>query len=375
MRHLHFVQSLEPLQGGGLGLAALQLHLEMRKSGRSRLLTSRSTPFNHEWPDVLQGMRRGPEKFYYSPEIAAAASLEVSAADWVQGHGLYTACNWLIGRELRRQGKPLVYHLHGFFDPWILGRSRWKKRLAHFLFENANFSAVKFWRVLTSKEADQTRAYGLRQPVEILPNGIDLADGDISSFPPASIHLHLNKVRSKRLLFLSRIHPKKGLDLLIPAWGRLAVEFPDWELVLVGPDEGGYQFLVEKMIRETGTEDSCRIFPSVFGEEKHAVFRTADAFVLPSHSEGFPMSILEAAAHSLPVIQTTECNFPELSACGGAWECLPTVEDLHHTLHLALSADDSERTQRGKLGRELIESRYTWKKIAASLEAACEAHA
>lgn len=374
MRHLHFVQSLEPLQGGGLGLAALQLHLELRNRGGSRLLATRAPGFRHEWPDVVQGARRGPEKFFYSPQMAALAREEVGQADGVHGHGFYTAPNWLIGREARRAAKMLVYHLHGFLDPWILRRSRGKKWLAHLFFENANFRAVRFWRALTAKEAEQARCYGLKQPVEVVPNGIDLAEVDAASPSPPPIP-HLARSRPRRILFLARIHPKKGLDLLIPAWGKLAPAFRDWELVIAGPDEGGYQSEVEIMIRQAGIQDSCRIFPSVFGVEKHAVLRSADLFVLPSHSEGFPMAVLEAAAHRLPVLQTTECNFSELARAEGAWECAPTVADVQETLRAALEAGDDERRQRGLRGREVIESGYTWKRVASLLEAACLAHA
>ena len=90
--------------------------------------------------------------------------------------GFYVGTNLILGGEARRQGKPLVYHAHGFFEPWILNRSRWKKQLAHWLFENANFRQVKLWRALTSKEASQIRAQGIKAPVVIVPNGLDLDD-------------------------------------------------------------------------------------------------------------------------------------------------------------------------------------------------------
>ncbi|MBJ7328007.1 MAG: glycosyltransferase [Chthoniobacterales bacterium] len=152
------------------------------------------------------------------------------------------------------------------------------------------------------------------------------------------------------MLFLSRIHAKKGLDLLVPAWGRLTKEFPDWELVIVGPDEGGYQAMVEKMIADCGCGETCWIHPAVSGAEKHALLRTADLFVLPSYSEGFPMAVLEAAAHRIPVVQTDECNFPELTAAGGAWECRPELDSVEKTLRSALTAEDAERAERGLKG-------------------------
>jgi glycosyltransferase involved in cell wall biosynthesis len=170
---------------------------------------------------------------------------------------------------------------------------------------------------------------------------------------------------------LSRIHAKKGLDLLVPAWGKLTKEFPDWELLIVGPDEGGYQATVEKMIAESGCGETCWIHPAVSGAEKHALLRTADLFVLPSYSEGFPMAVLEAAAHRIPVVQTDECNFPELIAAGGAWECRPERESVEKALREALTADDAERTERGLRGRELVEKSYSWSKLADRVLETC----
>ena len=395
--HLHFVQSLEPLQGAGLGQAALSLHLAMRgetKSSRdqktkrlapsplphaskSMLLATRAADFDRTWPDVIQGVRKGSAKAYYAPELKRLAAEAVEQAEWFHGHGLYVWTNMWLGGEARKRGKPLVYHPHGFFDPWILRRSPGKKRLAHWLFEDKNIEHVRWWRALSNKEAEQIRAVvGDRAVVHVIPNGVDLDEVDaIDTARVAGGELKVKgndgeagtsdsqlftsygawtrRRRPKRLLFLSRIHAKKGLDLLVPAWGKLSKEFPDWELLIVGPDEGGYQATVEKVIAESGCSETCWIHPAVSGAEKHALLRTADLFVLPSHSEGFPMAVLEAAAHRIPVVQTDECNFPELTAAGGAWECRPESESVERALREALTADDAAGVRRGGRRRPL----------------------
>jgi glycosyltransferase involved in cell wall biosynthesis len=434
--HLHFVQSLEPLQGAGLGQAALSLHLAIRrgKSGQcsvdsvqsdpppasvsqphaprfrlhassphapnSVLLATRATDFDQVWPDVIQGVRRWHPKMFYAPELKRLAAEAVEEAEWFHGHGLYVWLNMWLGGEARKRGKPLVYHPHGFFDPWILRRSRGKKRLAHWLFEDKNIAHVRWWRALSNKEAEQIRdVVGDRAVVHVIPNGIDIAEVDaldtheVDSFqfsvgsaePEASdgkgketkrlidqeTPCWTRRRRPKRLLFLSRIHAKKGLDLLVPAWGKLTKEFPDWELLVVGPDEGGYQATVEKMIADCGCSRTCWIHPAVSGAEKHALLRTADLFVLPSYSEGFPMAVLEAAAHRIPVVQTDECNFPELTAAGGAWECRPECESVEIALRSALTAEDAECAERGLRGRELVERSYSWDQVADRVIAAC----
>ena len=130
---------------------------------------------------------------------------------------------------------------------------------------------------------------------------------------------------------------------------------------------------MEKMIAESGCGETCWIHPAVSGAEKHALLRTADLFVLPSYSEGFPMAVLEAAAHRIPVVQTDECNFPELTAAGGAWECRAEQDAVQRALREALSAEDAERAEAGRKGRELVERSYSWDQIAEQVLVACRA--
>lgn len=305
--HLHFVQSLEPLQGAGLGQAALSLHLAMRgKSGerhtadgirsealnselrapRSMLLATRAADFGQTWPDVIQGVRKGHPKMFYAPGLKRLTAEAVEQAEWFHGHGLYVWTNMWLGGEARKRGKALVYHPHGFFDPWILRRSPGKKRIAHWLFEDKNIAHVRWWRALSNKEAEQIRAVvGDRAVVHVIPNGVDLDEVDaIDTARVTSDEWRVTsgggeagtsdsqlstrndawtrRRRPKRLLFLSRIHRKKGIDMLVPAWGKLTREFPDWELLIVGPDEGGYQATVEKMISDCGCGETCWIHPA-----------------------------------------------------------------------------------------------------------------
>lgn len=373
MKHLHFVQSLETLQGGGLGAAALQLHLALRKSGNSSLVATRSPEFDGSWDGCHQEVRSGPPALYYSKAMSRSAPELVGNADWVHGHGLHVYLNYIFGKESRRQGKPCVIHAHGFLDPWILGRSRMKKRLVGLLFERRNLREARFMRALTTKEERQIRQAGIKCPVEVIPNGIDLEE--IDATPEGGSGVHFEKKRPKRLMFLSRIHPKKGLDLLVPAWEKLSAEFTDWELAIVGPDEGGYQSEVEAMIRACSVQDSCTVLPPVSGATKHQVFKAADLFVLPSYSEGFPMAALEALAHRVPSVVTTECNLDNFASRGAVWECEPKRADLEATLKIAMKADAAERAQRSELGRRMLEEGYGWNQVARRLEEACHAHA
>lgn len=368
LQHLHFVQSLDPLQGGGLGLAAFELHESFLKRNLPSLLVSTTgetstslLPHTREYP------RRGPANAFYSPVLAREADQLLADADVLHGHGFYVSPNWILGTRGSRRGIPLVYHAHGFFEPWILQRSRWKKKLAHLLFENQNFACARLWRALTNKEADQIRAQGIAAPIVVAPNGIRLERFDNVPFSPV-------RKERRRLLFLGRLHPKKGIDLLLRAWSCLAPRHPDWELMIAGPDENGYLATLQSLVRELNLEESVSFPGTVTGTEKVLLLKSADLFALTSRSEGFSVAILEAMACRLPVLLTEPCNFPELPAAGGGLECAADPEGVLKGLTEALSVSDQERRQRGEAARRLVQSRYTWAAVSKTILDACEQH-
>ena len=170
---------------------------------------------------------------------------------------------WL-GEEVKKRNLKLIYHPHGFFDPWILKRSKFKKYLAKILFENRNFNNVVLWRALTQKEANQIReTIGGNVNVQVIPNGINLQEidniiknidkhninEDLSSGNESNIEeLNCFSFKRKEDYFFGRLHQKKGLVNLITAWGRVTDKFKNWELSIVGPDQNGYKKILQKTI-------------------------------------------------------------------------------------------------------------------------------
>ncbi len=368
MRHLHFVQSLEPQQGGGLGRAALELHSQFLADGeKSTLVATRAADFHETWPDVVQHARIGLQKFYYTPRLHATAAQTFPNIDIVHGHGFYVGPNYVFGKKARATQKPLVYHVQGIFEPWILHRSPVKKRIARWWFEDANIRHASLWRALTQKEADQIRAVGITAPIVIAPNGIDLTSFDSFEEESAS-----KSKRRRRCLFLGRLHPKKGVDLLLKAWSKVGKIKDEWELLIVGPNEDGYKSELERLIRVLDLQSCASIAGTVTGKEKTRVLKESDLFILPSYSEGFSVAILEALACRIPVIATTACNFPELAKSGGGWECEPSVESVSVALSSAMACSSAERKDRGELGRKLAESSYTWPSVAGTILQACK---
>jgi glycosyltransferase involved in cell wall biosynthesis len=378
MRHLHFTQSLEPLQGGGLGTSTVALHGRFLAAGVESVLCSTygKTP---QMPSerFLEFRRCKPDFLYYSPELKKHARKLAADTNILHGHGLYVGTNYLFGKEARRQGKPLVYHVHGFFEPWILNRSRWKKKLAHWLFENANFRHVRLWRALTSREADQIRAYGITTPIVVAPNGLAIEEFPAPEKKDAPIETPLIPGLAKtgrRALFLGRIHPKKGLDLLLSSWAALNGSGKGWELVIAGPDENGYLNEIQGAARGLNLLDKIRFTGPVTGRAKIALLHSADLFVLPSYSEGFSMSLLEAMACKVPVVATQACNFPDVTDRQAGWECQCSKESVGETLNTALREDDLARQQRGWNGYKLVAERYAWPAIVSTILEACNAY-
>ena len=378
MRHLHFTQSLEPLEGGGLGSSTVALQRQMQAQGVASVLCATHGGRPQNLVENSREFRRiKPDFIYFSPDMQRAAPGLVGGADVIHGHGLYVGTNYIFGRECRRQHKPLVYHAHGMFEPFILKRSRWKKQLVQWAFENANFRYVRLWRALTSKEAEQIRACGIKQPIVIAPNGLNLADFPQPMDSEASIQLASGQSLVKkalRMLFLGRIHPKKGLDLLLYAWARLSSQTRNWELVIAGPDEQGHLAQIQALATELGIRGQIVFTGPVTGEVKTRLLYSSDLFILSSYSEGFSMSLLEAMACGLPVIATRACNFPEISANHAGWECDSVVDSVAVTLRTALEAPEAERREYGRNGRQLVETRYAWSAVIQTLEQACAAH-
>jgi glycosyltransferase involved in cell wall biosynthesis len=375
LRHVHFTQSLEPLQGGGLGRAALELHLQLLQDGTmSRLITTRAPSFNRTWPLTCQYARSGPPKVFFAKGLRRDACALLSDADVVHAHGFYVYPNWAIGGEAHKRCKPLVCHAHGFFEPWILQRSRLKKQLVSLLFENRNMRGCRLWRALTSKEADQIRAQGFKAPIVVAANGVRLEEIDAPSMPGDTEVLSLpERARQrKRLVFMARLHPKKGLDLLLPAWSKLACRHKDWELLIAGPDEQGYRAAVEAMVRNLELGSSVTLTGPVTGGTKIQLLLSADLFVLPSYSEGLPVAVLEAMACRVPTVASRESNIPELESKGGGWLCDANKDSVQAALENALRCSDTERKSRGLAARKLVETRYSWPIIARTIRDACE---
>lgn len=296
----------------------------------------------------------------YAPGLGA--SLRAFHPDILHLHGLWQYPSVLAERWGRRTGRPVVISTQGMLEPWALSNSRLKKRIAAAMFERRNLMQAAVIHC-SRAELPGIRAFGLSNPVAILPNGATFPTHRAGASPPWP------EDERKTLLFLGRLHPKKGISETLAAWATLARDHPDlvsnWRLVLAGWDDGGHEERFMQEAAERGLEGSV-VFPgSLFGEQKEAAFEAADAFILASHSEGFPMTVLEAWSHKLPVFKTRECNIPEGFDVGAAIEVTTDPDRLARDLSLHLAAADLPAV--GERGYALARDKFTWSSIAADL--------
>jgi poly(glycerol-phosphate) alpha-glucosyltransferase len=204
------------------------------------------------------------------------------------------------------------------------------------------------------------RALGLRNAICVIPNGQQLPTGA----PVDRVKEGLNFAPGRKvLLFLGRLHPKKGLLNLLRAWAacqRTVGESASWVLVVAGWDQDGHEKLLRQAVLDLGIADGVVFAGSVFEERKVQAFQQADAFVLPSLSEGLPNAVLEAWSWRLPVLMTPQCNLPEGFDEGAAISVDPAVESLCRGLSVLFRMTASEREQMGARGRRLVEQRFSW---------------
>ncbi|MEQ1749035.1 MAG: glycosyltransferase [Prosthecobacter sp.] len=323
----------------------------------------------------------GPRKFGYAPELEHA--LGDFRPDIIHTHGMWTYTSVLSRNASNRLRVPNIIHPHGMMDPWALRNSYLRKRFALALYEKKHLTEASCIRALCDSELEAIRAFGLKNPVCVVPNGIDL---------PILNPMEGNKPRpgKKVLLYLGRLHAKKGLKTLVRAWSEMNSSHlaSEWTLAIAGWDQLGHESELKTLATKLGlrwsdirensdnnqslqeflTNPASLVFLGPqFDSSKELLFRTCEAFVLPSLSEGLPMVVLEAWAFSKPVIMTQMCNLPEGFSERAAIKIEPTVSSVREGLENLFNLSDESRSTIGCRGRALVEAQFNWQGIAGKM--------
>jgi glycosyltransferase involved in cell wall biosynthesis len=317
-----------------------------------------------EWrPLSVQTFRPRLRAWGYSNQLVPA--MLGTDLDILSVHGLWKYCSVGSQRWHRQTGRPYVVHPHGMLDSWALRNAHWKKRIAAALYENQHLRGAACLRALSEAEARSIRSYGLRNPICVIPNGVDLPDLSESN---AKTQL----ANQKTLLYLGRLHPKKNISNLIRAWNQTfnsqGGSVDSWVLAIAGWDHSGY----ERELRGIAAGASVVFLGPQFGPKKTECYRTCDAFILPSLSEGLPMTVLEAWSYAKPVLMTPECNLPEGFSAEAALRIGTSADEIAAGLNRLFEMSDDDRAAMGTRGRSLVAIRFSWRRIGEQMRTICE---
>ena len=419
------IDSVSRASGGLLG-AERSLHQHLDELGVNTIVFALAD--EHTTADLPSWAPLIPKVFPHQGLAALGCSSDMrqailaAPADLIYRAGLWRMPSRYAHEWSRKRNRPEIIAPHGMLDPWAVRNSRWKKRLAHHWFEGAHLRDASCLRALCESEAQAIRAYGLRNPVCVIPNGVDLPAEDVVRCPlsvvrdcgcvpdhgaqaqqttdnrqPTTDHSFISSDDGPRiLLFLGRLHPKKGLVNALKAWKQALhstsniqnSKFHEWQFVVCGWDQGGHEADLKRLCDELGvaysetpaalftdnrqqtTDNSSSVIFTgpAFGEQKDQLLRRANAFILPSFSEGLPMSVLEAWAYRLPVLMTDHCNLPEGFLSDAALRIGTDVASIAEGMLLLLQSPIHDLRSLGANGRALVERQFAWPQIASQMK-------
>ena len=280
--------------------------------------------------------------------------------DLLHDNGIWLPHNHRLAVLAEKHGIPRLVSLRGMLEPWAFRHKQAKKKIAWWLYQRRDLKQARLHVATGEAEAENLQRLGLKVPVAIVPNGIDLPQEC-----PRKLGLDAQRAvrgRPKTALFLGRIYPIKGLPMLVEAWAR--VRPGGWLLRIAGPDEAGHQKQVERAVSDAGLANVVSFVGPVEPQMKSSVFFEADLFVLPSHSESFGMAVAEALAHGVPVLTTSGAPWSLVQETGCGWWVQPTVDGIADGLRHATSLDRETLLKMGEKGRSLVSREFGWKRIA-----------
>ena len=376
MRVLHITPSLEVSSGGpaqvvaGMASALTQHGVEVT--------VATTVPAEAPGVELVQSDPRVDVRIFprgrfskfwngFSRPLAHFIASEAPRYDLIHTHEMWHYPQFVAYRQARRLGIPFVVSPHGCLTPLALANDRLLKIVYTRLVQRRILKDASLLHAVTKQEAEQIRTYGVSTRTEIIQSGIVLAPE--CNVCTLAAHDKPDGGHSKplfRILFLGRVVPNKGLDLLIRALSELKHRGHSVQLAVAGPYSEVYHSLLSSLADRLGVKDEITFIGFVTGDRKSEAFSSANAFVLPSHTEGFSIAALEAMAWQLPVVLTRQSNFPEVAEAGAGLEIEPDVEQLATAIERLLK-EPEEAKMMGCRGRRLVERTYTWDAIAPTI--------
>jgi len=353
MKILSFISSLD-LNGGGPSRSVPMLVKGLAELGGDvTLMTIRSKNMNIHALEGTTAKLKVLEPSFSRKEIAQY--LKSEKFNLIQIQSMWEWPYHKVMAEARKQGIPYIITPRGMLEPWSLSQKKWKKKLAWWLYQRNDVQKSACVFTTAKMEADHVGELGITTCKAIIPNGIE-TDG----YPCKSSVGHVKK----QVLFLSRIHVKKGIELLFEAWKRIHTDYQDWQLLVIGNGETEYIHSLENRVESLGLKDSIKILPPVFGEAKIKVYQESALFCLPSFSENFGMVIAEAMSCGTPVITTTNCPWEALNETKTGWCVDLSVDNLERAIREALTMAPAELYDMGQKASRLVYDNFDYRSVA-----------
>lgn len=290
--------------------------------------------------------------------------------DMIHNHGMWMFPNLYARQAAVRNNLPLVTSTHGMVETWSLNRSRLQKQIAWQWYEKKNLEATALFHATSEMEKLSMQRLNFKQPIAQIPIGVDLPDPSQRFKRSILVELFPELAEKKWLLFLARLHPKKGLENLLPVWHQLAHLFPDWHLIIAGSDWNNYQSKLMNLATKLNLQKQVTFTGMLVGEPKESALANAELFVLPTYSENFGIAVAESLSRQVPVITTKEAPWEDLTDYNCGWWIDNTQDALKEALQTAMQLAPEQRKMMGERGLQLIIQKYTWNAVAEKMTTA-----
>jgi glycosyltransferase involved in cell wall biosynthesis len=356
-------------QYGGVGPAAAGLAIAVqRNSGwRSRMVAvceEDESELSDGIPASVEMVPASGVRPAADIRLRAALNSVIEAADVVHVHGLWLPHSLATRMAAAKFKKPLVSSVHGMLEMWELKNKRLKKSIYSLFIERPSLARSRCFRALSEQEAADFRRFGLRSPIAVVPNGI----GPLDRIAPGAFFRRFPQLSGKAMvLYLSRVHYKKGILNLLDAWPSVLRNHPNAHLAVAGPDCQGTVKRAEEIIARYNLKHAVTLCGTLNGETKFAALSAARVFCLPSYSEGQSVAVLEALSIGLPVVITPACNVDGVAESGAGIVTSNEASKLASALSEALSARPADWHCMSESARSLARARFSWSVIGETM--------
>jgi glycosyltransferase involved in cell wall biosynthesis len=303
--------------------------------------------------------RRLPRSLSFSPELARACEERIEQFNLVHTTGMWTYPPVRAASISRRRRKPYVVSPRGMLMKWEMSHKAWKKRLYFYTIERERLRQSAGIHCTTRAEKEALSRFGMETQGFVIPNGLDMAE--FEQLPPrGTLREHLGiPCDAQILLFMGRLHPKKGIEETLSTFTALSANYPNLHLVLSGPDEGEYEAKVEQWAARNDLATRVHLTGKLQAMERLAAFSDADVFVLLSHSENFGMGVAEAMACGIPVVVSEEVGISPWVVQGNAGFSVRREGGGAARAIASLLDHPEEARQSGENGKRLVASEFS----------------